>query len=184
MEVTIEATAQLLEQSAAGQVTTNHVAERAGYSIGTIYRYFSDKNAIFEAMIRAEMARQEADVAARLADPRLVTVEGFSRVVVTAALKPFKGRVKVRRALLLAAADRRDLSALLDDMLDRLTDLLVEAVRSRASDCSRIPPAAGRHALLRAVVATTRSAAIAKPHLLEDPDFEAELVRSLGQAFR
>lgn len=184
VDVTLEATAQLLEQSLDGQVTTNHVAVRAGYSVGTIYRYFADKNAIFEAMIRAEMSRQEALVAARLADPRTDTVEGFARIVVAAALRPFKGRVKVRRALLLAAANRRDLSALLDDMLDRLTDLLVDAVRSRASDCARIPPAAGRHAMLRGVIAATRSAALAKPHLLDDPDFEAELVRSLAQAFR
>lgn len=184
MDVTLEATAQLLEQSLDGQVTTNHVAARAGYSVGTIYRYFSDKHAIFEAMIRSEMARQEAQVAARLADPQIDTVEGFARVVVGAALKPFKGRVKVRRALLLAAANRRDLSSLLDDMLDRLTDLLVETVRTRATDCVRIPPAAGRHAMLRGVIAATRSAAMAKPHLLDEPDFETELVRSLVQAFR
>ncbi|WP_137151469.1 TetR/AcrR family transcriptional regulator [Devosia sp. FKR38] len=184
VDITLEATAQLLEQSLDGHVTTNHVAARAGYSVGTIYRYFADKNAIFEAMIRSELARQEAQVAARLADPDITTVEGFARVLVAAALTPFKGRVKVRRALMLAAASRRDLAALLDDTLDRLTELFVEAVRSRAADCVRVPPAAGRHAMLRGVIAATRSAALAKPHLLDDPDFETELVRSLVQAFR
>ncbi|WP_224701824.1 TetR/AcrR family transcriptional regulator [Devosia aquimaris] len=184
VDITLEATAQLLEQSLDGHVTTNHVAARAGYSVGTIYRYFADKNAIFEAMIRSELARQEAQVAARLADPDITTVEGFARVLVTAALKPLKGRVKVRRALMLAAANRRDLALLLDDTLDRLTELFVEAVRNRAADCVRVPPEAGRHVILRGVIAATRSAALAKPHLLDDPDFEIELVRSLTQAFR
>ena len=184
VDITLEATAQLLEQSLDGQITTNHVAARAGYSVGTIYRYFADKNAIFEAMIRSELARQEAQVAARLADPDITTVEGFARVLVTAALKPLKGRVKVRRALMLAAANRRDLALLLDDTLDRLTELFVEAVRNRAADCVRVPPEAGRHVILRGVIAATRSAALAKPHLLDDPDFEIELVRSLTQAFR
>ena len=101
-----------------------------------------------------------------------------------AARTPFKGRVKVRRALMLAAASRRDLAALLDDTLERLTELFVEAVRSRAVDCARVPPAAGRHAILRGVIAATRSAALTKPHLLDDPDFETELVRSLVQVFR
>lgn len=184
VDTTLEATAQLLEQSLDGHVTTNHVAARAGYSVGTIYRYFADKNAIFEAMIRAELARQEAQIVAHLADPSIDTVEGFARVVVAAALTPFKGRVKVRRALLLAAANRRDLTSLLDDMVDRLTEHFVAAVGSRAVDCARVPPAAGRHAMLRGVIAATRSAALAKPHLLDDPDLEAELVRALGQAFR
>ena len=184
VDITLEATAQLLEQSLDGHITTNHVAARAGYSVGTIYRYFADKNAIFEAMIRSELARQEAQVAARLADPDITTVEGFARVLVTAALKPLKGRVKVRRALMLAAANRRDLALLLDAMLDRLTELFVEAVRNRAADCVRVPPEAGRHVILRGVIAATRSAALAKPHLLDAPDFEIELVRSLTQAFR
>ena len=52
VDTTLEATAQLLEQSLDGHVTTNHVAARAGYSVGTVYRYFADKQAIFEAMIR------------------------------------------------------------------------------------------------------------------------------------
>jgi len=182
--VTLEATAQLLELSSDGHLTTNHVAARAGFSVGTIYRYFSGKHAIFEAMIRAELSRQEAQIAARLADPKLDTAEGFSRIVVQAALRPFGGRVKVRRALMLAVAQRRDLAALLDAMLDRLTGLLVDTVARRARDCDRIPPEAGRHGLLRAVIAATRSAALNKPHLLAEPDFEAELVRSLAQAFR
>lgn len=182
--VTLEATAQLLELSSDGHLTTNQVAARAGYSVGTIYRYFANKDSIFEAMIRAELSRQEAQIAARLADPDIDTVEGFARVVVRAALRPFGGRFRVRRALMLAAVNRRDLAALFEAMLDRLTDLLIETVARRATDCDRIPPEAGRHGLLRAVVAATRSAALNKPELLAEPDFEAELVRSLARAFR
>jgi AcrR family transcriptional regulator len=180
---TLEATAQLLEQSSDGHLTTNHVAARAGFSVGTIYRYFPNKHSIFEAMIRAELARQEAQVAAQLADPDVDTVEGFARIMVRAALRPFEGRIKVRRSLMLAAVNRRDLVALVEAMLDRLTALLIETIRQRATDCQRIPPEAGRHGVLRGVMAPTRSAALTKPHLLADPDFEAELVRSLTKAF-
>jgi AcrR family transcriptional regulator len=182
--VMLEATAQLLELSSDGYLTTNQVAARAGYSVGTIYRYFANKDSIFEAMIRAELSRQEAQIAARLADPDIDTVEGFARIIVRAALRPFGGRFRVRRALMLAAVNRRDLAALFEAMLDRLTDLLIETVARRATDCDRIPPEAGRHGLLRAVIAATRSAALNKPELLAEPDFEAELVRSLARAFR
>lgn len=182
--VTLEATAQLLEQSGDGHLTTNHVAARAGFSVGTIYRYFANKESIFEAMIRAELARQEAQIAARLADPNIDAVEGFARIIVRAALQPFGGRFKVRRALMLAAVHRRDLVALVEAMLDRLTGLFIDTVGRRARDCQRIPPEAGRHAMLRAVIAATRSAALNRPDLLAEPDFEAELVRSLSRAFR
>jgi len=182
--VTLEATAQLLEQSSDGQLTTNQVAARAGYSVGTIYRYFANKDSIFEAMIRTELSRQEAQIAARLADPDVDSVEGFACIIVDAALRPFGGRFQVRRALMLAAVNRRDLVALVEAMLDRLTGLLIETVGQRARDCERIPPEAGRHGLLRSVIAATRTAALNKPYLLAEPDFEAELVRSLARAFR
>lgn len=179
----MEATAQLLEKADHGEVTTNHVAERAGFSVGTLYRYFSGKASIFEAMVTAEMARQEARIAADLADPGLDTVDGFARVVVRAALRPFDGRARVRRALMLSSSQRRDHMLRFDAMLGRVTDLFVETVRARAVDCRRMPGPAGRHAMLRAVIGAIRPAVMTRPDLIADPDFEAELVRMLACFF-
>jgi len=50
----VEAAAELLRRSES--LTTNSIAERAGVSIGTLYQYFPDKNAILVAVARREMA--------------------------------------------------------------------------------------------------------------------------------
>ena len=46
----LEATAQILEAGGLPALTTNAVAARAGVSIGTLYQYFDDKNAILLAL--------------------------------------------------------------------------------------------------------------------------------------
>ena len=49
----LEGAAQILEAGGLAAFTTNAVAERAGVSIGTLYQYFADKNAI---LLRARQA--------------------------------------------------------------------------------------------------------------------------------
>lgn len=51
----LEAAVQVLQRSGAGGLNTNAVAERAGVSIGTLYQYFPDKEAILIAIARREL---------------------------------------------------------------------------------------------------------------------------------
>ena len=59
----IEATARLLEQGRLEALTTNKIAEYAGVSIGSLYQYFPNKEAILVALIRQERSLLFADVA-------------------------------------------------------------------------------------------------------------------------
>jgi AcrR family transcriptional regulator len=51
----LEAAAQVLERAGPGGFNTNAVAERAGVSVGTLYQYFADKDAILLAVARREI---------------------------------------------------------------------------------------------------------------------------------
>lgn len=53
VESITEAAVQILRQEGRAGFTTNHVAERAGVSIGTLYQYFADKDVLI-----AEIKRQ------------------------------------------------------------------------------------------------------------------------------
>lgn len=53
----LDATATTLAQRGLDQTTTNHIAEAAGVSIGSLYQYFPDKDALIEALLE-RMAEQ------------------------------------------------------------------------------------------------------------------------------
>jgi AcrR family transcriptional regulator len=94
---------QLLEAGGVDRLTTNHVAERAGVSIGTVYQYFADKQAILGALAQRSAAAVRDDIAAMLIErPDLGTV----RPIVRALMSGFEGSPATRRALLDALFDR------------------------------------------------------------------------------
>src|SRR5215831_5031264 len=59
----LEGEAQILEAGGLAAFTTNAVAERAGVSIGTLYQYFADKQAILRAIAERELTATLAKVA-------------------------------------------------------------------------------------------------------------------------
>ncbi|MEM7152403.1 MAG: TetR/AcrR family transcriptional regulator [Myxococcota bacterium] len=52
VEAIVDAAAQILEAQGPQHATTNHIAERAGVSIGTLYQYFPNKQALFTELAR------------------------------------------------------------------------------------------------------------------------------------
>ncbi|HXC57332.1 MAG TPA: TetR/AcrR family transcriptional regulator [Rhizomicrobium sp.] len=60
----LEAAIQILQRCGADGLNTNSVAERAGVSVGTLYQYFPDKDAILLAAARRELARPDASLVA------------------------------------------------------------------------------------------------------------------------
>lgn len=56
VEAIVEAAAQVFEARGFERTTTNHIAERAGVSIGSLYQYFADKEEIFGSVAQAHLA--------------------------------------------------------------------------------------------------------------------------------
>jgi AcrR family transcriptional regulator len=50
VEAVLDAVVRILKREGLGAVTTNRIAEVAGVSIGSVYQYFPDKRAIFDAL--------------------------------------------------------------------------------------------------------------------------------------
>ncbi|MDE0853168.1 MAG: TetR/AcrR family transcriptional regulator [Nevskia sp.] len=51
VEALIEATAQSIAQRGLAQTTTNHIAARAGVSVGSVYQYFRNKEELVGALL-------------------------------------------------------------------------------------------------------------------------------------
>lgn len=103
VEAIFDATFQLLEAGGVESLTTNHIAQRAGVSIGTLYQYFGGKQEILAAMAqrRAEVAR------GRIAETVIAAPQvGSVRPIVQALMATFEGSPETRKALLDALFDR------------------------------------------------------------------------------
>lgn len=79
----IEQAAELIVAEG-GSFTTNRVAERAGVSIGSLYRYFDDKEAIFDRVVERYVDRLEAAALAGVADFEVRPGPAAARAVVAA----------------------------------------------------------------------------------------------------
>jgi AcrR family transcriptional regulator len=115
-EAIFEAAAQILEREGEAAFNTNRIAERAGVSVGTLYQYFPDKQAILVQMARAEMDAIAADNAARTdADPL--------RAAVRRLIRAFEGRPATRRAVVKAVVAHESAQTLGRE-IDRGTSML------------------------------------------------------------
>ncbi len=179
-----EATAQLLERAEERDVTTNHVAERAGFSVGTLYRYFSGKSSLFKAMALHEMERQERNICAALAATDATLTADIVRLVIRPTLQPFEGRSAVRRALLRAALNLPGLPEHFDRMITRVSRALVDTVVAKATDCARRPSPEAEFVMLRAVIGSIRSDVLFGGRRVGQRDFEETLIGMVASFFK
>jgi AcrR family transcriptional regulator len=166
----LEAAVQVLERDGEEGFNTNAVAERAGVSIGTLYRYFRDKRAILIALARRETAAV-ADAFARRGETAGLAPD---RAAIRTFLHAFSGKVRARRAAvsaLVAHADPVELAA---------GHLPVEAtfVDADGEPLSRITA----FVLSRSIHGAMRAAVMEGADFLLSREFEDELVR-LGRAY-
>lgn len=169
VEAIFEATARLIESQGLEKLTTAHIAELAGYGVGTIYDYFPDKNAILVAMARQELGK----VVRSLQKSLLRTDEGETTAIqraIRTLIRSFGGRQVLRGALLTtmiarghsselsapiemivsflrrqdAKVDMEGMGRLLPEQLYILTRAVVGVIRAWAMEgCTRI----SRHTL-------------------------------------
>lgn len=52
VEAIVEATMQVIEERGVSDLTTTHVALRAGVSVGSLYQYFESKEALLDAVVQ------------------------------------------------------------------------------------------------------------------------------------
>jgi AcrR family transcriptional regulator len=82
-EAIVEAAVQILERRGPDALTTNHIAERAGVSVGSVYQYFPDKHAILAAAARRELEQLGGPRVARqkaLLEALVAAIEALARL--------------------------------------------------------------------------------------------------------
>ncbi|MEN0061122.1 MAG: TetR/AcrR family transcriptional regulator [Myxococcota bacterium] len=171
----LDATAHILRQDES--LTTNRVAEVAGVSIGSLYQYFPDKDALVAALVERTLAEDLAWVADQL-EP------GPLRPQVPHLIEAICTRQRANAALLASLLPRlpvieRDALArqAFSTMAKWLRDRLIQepGLRPELADEVRLDQAV--FVVMRALRWVLNEAALEQPEWLDTPGFRAEVSR-------
>lgn len=170
-----EATAQLLQTTEARNLTTNHIAKRAGYSVGTLYRYFPDKRAVMFGMAQHEFMHVEQRIKQAFAGAKPQCGGDLIRIFVAALLRPFEGRRAIRGKLARSLIGDHEFIALVYDMYERLIKRLQDRLVDFDPNSYAVINHAQRATLAGAVMGSIGMLELNRPDVLETKDHEQAL---------
>jgi AcrR family transcriptional regulator len=167
-----EATTQILLREGPAKLNTNHLAARAGISVGTLYQYFPNKRSILVAMARRELDSTIAAIESAIASAEGDTADPV-RLTIRTLIAAFR---KHRRARLITFQTL--MADGLEPEIERRLDEIARLIVRRAPDArvQGLSPQAA-FVLTRAVNGVLVSAAQdGSPHL-GSVSLEDDLVR-------
>lgn len=133
----VDACGQVLANSSYGALTTNHISERAGVSIGTLYEYFPNREAIVAALAANSCRRLVARMERALQETAgMGDLEGVQHLL-TAGVRALGAQDCVFKVLLRETPFVAQLPAFYEAR-EALTGLC-QTIRVRASDRLNLP---------------------------------------------
>jgi AcrR family transcriptional regulator len=177
VEYILDAAAYILAKRGLDGFTTNHVAERAGVNISSLYQYFPDKHAILEALqVRHRVAPAEKH-AARIEQLRDLPLRQVVESVVDAAIEEHASNPKMHKLFL----ETLPLQTHHDHETGRIAKVATTLLsKSRSSQNPDMMLFIVRHALIWVL----HGAVCERPDWLTDPAFRDELVTLLVNFLR
>jgi AcrR family transcriptional regulator len=172
----LEATVQILDREGLEAATTTRIAEVAGVSIGSLYQYFSHRDAILNALQDREFDRALRFMQEVLADGNLertprdtvtAVVRGLARLYETA---PGLHRVLAIEGLRVARADRVHGFDL------RVVDIIRHFLQATSAPIRRSNLDAAAFVAFQSVRATMLASLLERPAGLDAVTIEDELV--------
>jgi AcrR family transcriptional regulator len=178
VDTLFEAATRVLASEGEAGFTTNRIAERAGFSIGTLYQYFPSKEAIIVALVRRQRERVMRELDAML-DRALAGEYGAEqalRLYLRHIVDAF-GRGQKAQRLLARLGWQLDAPAAIVAAMDEGAERVRSCLARLDDPDVPVPDAPTLYMLTRAVVGAVRSAAVEESAMLDDPRFEQALFR-------
>ncbi|MFM2409665.1 MAG: hypothetical protein RL481_493 [Pseudomonadota bacterium] len=174
IDAIIEAAAQLISAQGLTGFNTNAVAERAGLSIGSLYQYFPNKDAIMAALIRRTQDERATALRSALAEPYR-SLDDLVRAVVHAV-----NRQNREQSLLAAVIDleeaRLPVADEIDGYLDATGSALGEVFARYPTELACVDPARAARtlpALVRSVIDSWANLDPPQPQVAEEEAIRA-----------
>jgi AcrR family transcriptional regulator len=176
VEAIVQAGMLVLREEGPERLTTKRIAERAGVAVGSLYRYFADKDDVLEAVFRQQ--HEEFWDKAVLWVPRLAALplEKAVALIVDAGINRHRALYEMHPEFYLDHSVRYTLSTFHPNGPDRATKWVAMIL-----DCHRdeLAMASERAAFLltRALGAVLVTSLRERPRYLSDPALRADLLR-------
>lgn len=177
----LEAAIQLLQKRGLRAFSTNRLAEASGFSVGTIYQYFDNKQGILDALARHERDRRLARVTEVLTSrthesaTKKLTLRDRIRIAVHTELHAFDGRQRARK-ILFDLAWRSDAHRDMDRPVTTLAAMLAAGeVADSDEGMVQLSPI-DAFVLTQAVAGIIRAGLERDEHMLVTPEFEDTVV--------
>jgi len=164
----LEATTRVLKEEGYDKASTNRIARVAGVSVGSLYQYFPNKQALIMALLERHAERQAMTVATLLAGMHDAPIEELVRGVVKALLAAHQVDPELHRVVMEqipsieAVREIRKMEAL-------LTALIRTEIDKRSDEIRPIHnPEVVTFVLIHTVEGLTHAAVLERPDLLDE----------------
>jgi AcrR family transcriptional regulator len=185
VEQILEGAARVFAERGYAGGTTNHIAERAGVSVGSLYQYFPNKEAILVALVERHMRSAAGALEAmitRALDEGWALETMLDRLV-RAAVALHASEPKLHHVLIYEAPHPPSVVALLHE----LEDTMARGVERLLTERAGITVRHARHAaylLVHVVDALAHELVLHPPEDMDEEAFVAEVVTMLGAYLR
>lgn len=170
-----DATARILERKGPSSLNTNAIAQHAGISVGTLYGYFSSKEAILVSMAQRQLEEDQRNIAKVLSDALDNLDASPARRVIGALVKLHSDRPELRRVIM-AAHFAHGLGA----EHAKIVQIVAEILAARSGHIRLGAANPSSHVtffvLTRAVIGVLRAVFEERSPLLASQELEDELV--------
>jgi AcrR family transcriptional regulator len=130
VESILEATAQVLQAKGYEGTNTNLVAEKCGVSIGSLYQYFPNKEALVGKLIETIYEKDRASIEANLYALHEETLEKLVSTIVDTLIESFSNQANLRRVIFYETP-RTKQHAKINGIKTYLTELLEAQLKHR-----------------------------------------------------
>jgi AcrR family transcriptional regulator len=182
VEIVLEATARILQRKGRAALNTNHIAELAGISVGTLYQYFPNKEAILVAIARRELACDQECVIKAMSEPSKDGQAGLVRQAIRALIAAVGRRRQVRQAAIDALVSE-GFGNELAQSVQRIAQMIGAASNRFLPNRPDPVSPTSLFVITRAVSGVLRAASQEQSPLLGTQEFEDELVKLVQTYF-
>ena len=168
VDTILAATARVLVRHGFDGLTTNAVAEIAGVSIGSLYQYYPNKNALVAALIEQHMEAMNAAVLAELTRVAKLPLAQAARAVVELTIRAHAVDPDLHRVLT-EQVPRVGKLARLRDMDEICHRMVAGLLAARRDEIAVRDPDLAAFILVSTIEAVIHRAALLYPDRLRDP---------------